>query len=56
MGFWILMVLAIVGAFAIPPIFGGSTASMFAAHLCILIVTLAIFFGTLNLNKKAGPK
>lgn len=56
MGLQVLMVLALVAALAIPPIFGGSHGAMIASHLCILTVTLAIFFGTLNLNKTRGPK
>lgn len=56
MGIHVLMVLALVATFAIPPIFGWSGGAMIASHLCILTVTLAIFFGTLNLNKKPGQK
>jgi hypothetical protein len=56
MGFQVLMVLALVAAFAVPMIFGPGGAAMIASHLCILTATLAIFFGTLNLNKNAGPK
>lgn len=56
MGFQVLMVLALVAAFAVPMIFGSSDGAMIASHLCILAATLAIFFGTLNLNKKQGQK
>jgi len=56
MGYQVLMVLALVAAFAIPPIFGWSGGAMIASHLSILTVTVAIFLGTLNLNKKRGPK
>ncbi|HTM68881.1 MAG TPA: hypothetical protein VL426_06315 [Candidatus Binatia bacterium] len=56
MGFQVLMVLALLGAMAIPMLFGNCPAAMIASHLCILTVTLAIFFGTLNLNKTRGQK
>lgn len=56
MGFRILMVLALVAAFAVPLIFGMGDGAMIASQLCILATALAIFFGTLNLNNKAGPK
>ncbi|HTK04461.1 MAG TPA: hypothetical protein VL500_02665 [Candidatus Eisenbacteria bacterium] len=52
----LLMVLALIATFAIPPIFGWTGGAMIASHLCILIVTLTLFFGTLNLNKKPGQK
>ena len=55
MGIQVLMVLALLGAMFIPMIFGGGTAAMIASHLCVLTVTFAIFFGTINLNKTKGP-
>lgn len=56
MGLWILMVVALVAAFAVPMLFGTGTWAMIASHLCILTVTLAMFFGVLRLKKDDGPK
>lgn len=56
MGFQVLMVLALIAAFAIPMIFGTVAWAMIASHLCILTVTVAMFFGVLRLKKDEGPK
>ncbi len=55
-GIQVLMVLALLAAFAIPMLFGTGEWPMIASHLCILTVTLAIFFGVLRLKKDEGPK
>lgn len=56
MAYQVVMVLALIGTFVIPIACGFSTGAMFASHLCILTVTLAIFLGTINLNKSGRPK
>lgn len=55
-GFLVLMVLALLIAFALPMLFGTLAWAMIASHLCILVVTLAMFFGVLRLKKDEGPK
>lgn len=55
-GFLVLMVLALLAAFALPMLFGTAAWAMIASHLCILVVTLAMFFGVLRLKKDEDPK
>lgn len=56
MAYQVVMVAGCIASFVIPLACGFSKASMIAAHLCILTVAVAIFLGTLNLNKSGRPK
>ncbi len=56
MGYFVLTVAALIAAFALPMIFGAAGWALIASHLCILTVTIAMFFGVLRLKKDEGPK
>lgn len=56
MAYQVVMVLGVIASFVIPIACGATDGAMIAAHLCILVVALAIFLGTLNLNKSGRPK
>lgn len=56
MAYQVVMVLGVIASFVIPLTCGFSKWSMIAAHLSILTVAVAVFLGTLNLNKIGRPK
>lgn len=48
----IVMVVAMLGALAVPMILGTSPHALIVSHLLILVVCVAIFVGVLRLNRE----